>query len=250
MKHHRGALAVILTVLAVAAFAGLPAVVALWQDAAADRSGYAQMQSIMLELGRENVSMPIMGKLAILSGGEAIAVNPSEVSSRTEEEIFQAAQEQMSVYEDAGIFRWFAVSNCSAQLNLAIDPEDASNYLVYWTVSYNGDEKSTRGLVLDMDDETGKILRIHYDVFESYSMDGVWERNGAMMEQFTAIYFAQLDLQEAAQYARTAGNGYAYYDRDGGVSSAVYSFGDVTYGEVNLEFYVEGAGGFYLFFPE
>ena len=50
-------------------------------------------------------------------------------------------------------------------------------------------------------------------------------------------------------WALSAETGYFYYERDGGVSSALYNFWDATYGEISLEFYVEGPGGFYLHLP-
>ena len=100
-------------------------------------------------------------------------------------------------------------------------------------------------MLLDIDDETGKILCIRYDVYDSYSMDGVWERNKTIMDAFTDIYFAQIGMTEAAESAASI----AYFERDGGVSSALYGFGDVTYGEIKLEFYVEGSGGFFLYLP-
>ena len=79
-------------------------------------------------------------------------------------------------------------------------------------------------------------------------MDGVWERNQKIMNEFTSIYFSQLGMtaeKESAEEVRS----FEYYERDGGVSNALYSFGDITYGEISIDFYVEGAGGFYLYFP-
>ena len=238
-----------LTILALTICAALPVIVSLLQDrSTVNNSGYSEMKSMDLDVKEQRESMPTMGKLALFGNMETINIDPSQ-ASMTEEEAFQAAQEQMKAYEEAGIFQWFDVTLRSAEPKLGIDMKDANNFLVYWTVSFVNEDGEGQWLNLDIDDETGRILCIYYGVYDSYSMDGVWQRNKLIMREFTDIYFSQLDLTVAKELALSAENGYSYSERDGGVSSALYNFWDATYGEISLEFYVEGPGSFFLHLP-
>ena len=248
MRNLKTSLLILLTILLLAAFAALPVIAAsLQDDRVVNQSGYQQMQTLKLDYGNEKETRPIMGKLALFSIMQTIDIDSSQ-ASMTQEEAFLAAETQIKAYEDAGIFQWFDVALRSATPKLGIDPNDATDYVVFWTVTYISEKEQNQTLLLDIDDETGKILGIRHEVYESYSMDGVWERNQKIMNEFTNIYFSQLGMTAAKEYAESEA-GFEYYERDGGVSNALYSFGDVTYGEISIDFYVEGAGGFYLYFP-
>lgn len=172
----------------------------------------------------------------------------------TEEEAIAAAEAAMVPYEKARIFQWLDLTCLSAVPKLSMDPEDASKFIMYWTVTFLGGSDRGPCLLLDIDDDTGKVLCISYAVYGSYTMDDVWERNAGILDAFTDIYFSQLGLTDIMQYAESAGTGYEYlaryeyFERDGGCSSAQYSFGDTVYGEIDLEFTVNGAGGFSLCF--
>ena len=248
MRNFKISLLILLTILLLAGFAALPVIAASLQDnRVVNQAGYQQIQTIKLDYGNEKETLPIMGKLALFSIMQTIDIDSSQ-ASMTQEEAFLAAETQIKAYEEAGIFQWFDVAHRSATPKLGIDPNDATNYVVFWTVTYISEKKQNQTLILDIDDETGKILCIRHEVYQSYSMDGVWERNQKIMNEFTSIYFSQLGMtaeKESAEEVRS----FEYYERDGGVSNALYSFGDVTYGEISIDFYVEGAGGFYLYFP-
>lgn len=246
MRNSKISFLILLTILILAAFAALPVIAASVQDnTTVNSSGYHEMESMKLDLNEEKETLPMMGKLALLGHMEWVNIDSSQ-ASMTENEVFQAVETQMKAYEEAGIFQWFDVTLRSATPKLGIDLNDPNNFLVYWTVSFINEKDQSCSLLLDIDDETGKILCIRYDVYDSYSMDGVWERNKTIMDAFTDIYFAQLGMTEAKEYAESEA-GYEYYERDGGVSNALYSFGDATYGEINIDFYVEGAGGFFIY---
>lgn len=241
---------ILFTVILLIAGASLPAIAASVQDSTTvNHSGYGQMKSMELEFAEEKETLPMMGKLALLGHMECVDIDPSQ-ASMTEEEVFAAAEASMEAYIDAGIFQWFDVTLRSAVPKLGVDLNDVNNYIVLWTVSFVDEVDQSCVLLLDIDDETGKILSIHYGVYDSYSMDGVWKHNKVIMDNFTDIYFSQLGMTEAKEYVESVDAGVAYFQRDGGISSALYSFGDAVYGEINMEFYVEGAGGFYLYFPD
>lgn len=245
MRNFKTSRLILLTILILAAFASLPTIAASVQDCTiVNSSGYRQMQFLKLDLSEEKKTIPMIGKLALISNMENILIDPSQ-ASMTEDEVFQAAESLMKAYEDAGIFQWFDVTVRAAVPQLGVDLNDANNFIVYWTVSFIGENDPGQSLELNIDDETGKILCLSYAVYDSYTMDGVWGRNGTVINAFTDIYFSQLSMTEAKEYAESI----EYFERDGGVSSALYSFRDAVYGEIKLEFFAEGSGGFFLNFP-
>ena len=173
MKKLKMPLLVLLATIMLAAFASLPAIAASVQDSTTvNHSGYGQMKSMELEFAEEKETLPMMGKLALLGHMECVDIDPSQ-ASMTEEEVFAAAEASMEAYIDAGIFQWFDVTLRSAVPKLGVDLNDVNNYIVLWTVSFVDEVDQSCVLLLDIDDETGKILSIRYGVYDSYSMDGV-----------------------------------------------------------------------------
>ena len=212
--------------------AAMPWIVGEAQDRAMlRRSGYSEITAVALDWSGSSG----IDKLSILSHAQPMDVSHTQ-ATMTQEEVFAAVEREMALYEEAGIFQWFETTRQTAVPKLGIDANDVNRFLVHWTVTYINKMDPSHSLMVDLDDETGKILSIHYDVYDTYSMDGVWERNRAAMDAFPKIYFSQLDVTPPD---------YEYFERDGGVSSALYHFE-----EFDIEFFVEGAGGFYLYFPE
>ena len=224
--------------------AALPRIAAFMQDTAIqNRSGHSDMQALQLDLTEERNLLSFMGKLSALGRGEVIGVSQSAVAM-SEAEAYAAAEKAMAAYEDAGLFQWFDVSYASAQPYISVSMENTSHTVVYWTVSYMYKKDPNQTLMLDIDDETGKVLRVTYHVYSTFSMDGVWDRNRDALERFAEVYFSQLGLQEQADQAKAAGY-YTFYERDGGVSSAQYIFMDEAYGEIVIDLYAEGSGSFF-----
>ena len=223
---------IFLTILLLLLGGGMPWIVSAVQDnALLHHSGYRDIDAIQLDFSERSMA----DKLSLLSRSQPVDITHTQ-ATMIQEEVFAAVEREMVRYEDAGIFRWFETTRQIATPKLGIDVNDVNHFLVYWTVTYINKKDPSRSLVVDLDDETGKILSIRYDVYGTYSMDGVWERNRATMDAFTEIYFSQLDVTPPD---------YEYFERDGGVSSALYHFD-----EFEIEFFAEGAGGFYLYFPE
>ena len=223
---------IFLTILLLLLGGGMPWIVSAVQDnALLHHSGYRDIDAIQLDFSERSMA----DKLSLLSRSQPVDITHTQ-ATMTQEEVFAAVEREMAQYEDAGIFQWFEITRRTAQPKLGIDVNDVNRFLVYWTVTYINKKNPSRSLVVDLDDESGKILSIRYEVYDTYSMDGVWERNRATMDAFTEIYFSQLDLTP---------RDYEYFERDGGVSSALYHFEEFA-----IEFFAEGAGGFYLYFPE
>ena len=224
-----------LTAVFLAVIAALPVIVGAVMDSNAP-VGYSPMQSVKLDIS-QNPKLSYLEKLHLFSYTQAVDIQENQ-ASMTEEEAISAAISAMQPYVDAGIFEWFEPDHHSAVPKLAVDTKDTSRYVVHWSVTFIHKKDPTQNLMLDIDDESGKILGIRYDRYTSFSMDGVWERNQAIMDAFTAIYFSQLGLTEEAAQVE-----YQYLERDGGVSCAQYHFP-----ELQIDFYVDGTGGFYVVF--
>lgn len=223
---------IFLTILLLLLGGGMPWIVSAVQDnALLHHSGYRDIDAIQLDFSERSMA----DKLSLLSRSQPVDITHTQ-ATMIQEEVFAAVEREMAQYEDAGIFQWFEITRRTAQPKLGIDVNDVNHYLVYWTVTYINKKDPSRSLVVDLDDESGKILSIRYEVYDTYSMDGVWERNRSIMDAFTEIYFSQLDVTPPD---------YEYFERDGGVSSALYHFEELA-----IEFFAEGAGGFYLYFPE
>ena len=223
---------IFLTILLLLLGGGMPWIVSAVQDnALLHHSGYCDIDAIQLDFSERSMA----DKLSLLSHSQPVDITHTQ-ATMTQEEVFTAVEREMAQYEDAGIFQWFEITRRTAQPKLGIDVNDVNRFLVYWTVTYINKKDPSRSLIVDLDDESGKILSIRYEVYDTYSMDGVWERNRATMDAFTEIYFSQLDVTPPD---------YEYFERDGGVSGALYHLD-----EFEIEFFAEGAGGFYLYFPE
>lgn len=227
---------ILLTVLLFLLIAFTPQIVGTVQDhAILNQTSFGEIKVIELDFTDRQRSLSMVERLALLGQGKTVDITESQATMTTEE-VFAAVEREMAYYEEAGIFRWFKTMRQTAVPKLAVDGSDVNRFLVYWTVTYINKNDPSRSLVLDLDDETGKILAIRYEEYDSYSMDGVWERNRALMDAFTGIYFSRLEITPPDC---------VYYQRDGGVSSALYRFDGF-----NMEFFAEGAGGFYLYFLE
>ena len=243
----------LLTGVLLVAGAFLPRISFFIQDRMAGQYiGYSSMQALNLEMiSSQDTTMPVMAKLASFRNMETMAISPAQ-ASMTEEQALSAAESQMEDYIQADLFQWFDWTSRTVQPRIGFrlaDWDQTTTFFVYWNVCFVNEGDPYQMLNLDIDDETGKILRIHYETLEDYTTDSFWDRNRERMEAFTEIYFRQLDLTEKAEYAATAGAGYAYWDRDGDVSCARYSLVDEQFGRTTLEFYVNGAGSLMVIFP-
>lgn len=239
----------LVTVGLIAAGANLPKLVAAVMDQdTMNQAGYRAMQSVALDLSGERRPLSTAGKLVLLRQGRTIAITERE-ASMTEAEVNAALEAQMDQYIAAGIFGWFDFTSWITQPYLCIAPDEPDHYNIFWTVTIVNENKPYQSLNVDIDDETGKIYAIRFDQYGSYSLDGVWERNFSTMEAFVSIYLSQLGLPETEQNAAVEPN-MEYGELDGEVLYGGFTFMDSEYGQIGIEFYVTGAGSFYVYIPE
>lgn len=243
-------LILLLTAALIAGGAVLPRIVSSATDEASiGKEEISPIHSVELEVveTEERESASMARKLILLQDMYVLPLTEEEASMGAAEAI-AAAEIAMEEYTAAGIFQWFDVDSVSAEPFIGIDPRDMDNYNIYWTVYFDMGEEPYGTLLLYIDDETGVVLHIEYNRYDSFTMEGVWEANWAVMDAFTDVYFRQLGMSEVADYFRSA----SLVDEgeiDGGVAYRRYTIGDVDYGEIRIEFYVDGAGGFRTNFP-
>lgn len=246
---------VVLTAVLIVAGAFLPEIAAAVMDASIhDKTGTAPMQPLELEVredaptNEEREYADLTAKLILASRMYTIPIRDNG-TSMSEGDVFAAAEKAMTDYIDAGIFEWFDVTYSSADPMLGLDAENPENYMTFWTVYFANESDPYQTLLLHIDDETGRVLYIKYEKYGSFSMEGVWERNRKLLESVTSVFFRQAGLSEAKDYADSTGIGLEILEHDGGVTCMRYSFGDVLYGELNIEFYATGTGEFETYFP-
>ena len=78
-------------------------------------------------------------------------------------------------------------------------------------------------------------------------MEGVWERNKAVIDIFAELYFDQLAMSEIVASVKANPSfdlGYAYKEVDGGVSEAYYTLSNSDAEKFTIAITVDGAGGF------
>lgn len=246
MRKIRTWLICLTAVALIAAGANLPRFVAGVMDREIiNQSGSRDMASIALDLSGERRSLSTAGKLALLRQGTFISVTENE-ATMTEAEVNAAVEEAMDEYIAAGIFDWFDYTAWTTQPKLCIDRNAPDNYGLFWTVTVINELEPYQTLMLDIDDETGKIYSIHYDCYGTYSLESVWERNAAVMDAFTHVYLNQLGLLDQENMEPYM----EYGELDGEVLYGRFLLTDADHGEIAMEFYVTGTGSFWNFFPE
>lgn len=246
MRRIKTILLFLVTAGLIAAGANLPKLTAALSDRETmNQAGSHPMQSVSLDLSGERKPLSPAGKLVLLRGGKTIAITENE-ANMTQAEINGALETQMEAYIDAGIFAWFDYTSWITQPYLCIDPDKPENYGIFWTVTIVNENEPYQSLLMDIDDETGRICSIRFDQYSSYSLDGVWERNHTVMDAFARVYLSQLGLIDAAN----AEPNLEYGELDGEVLFGGFTFTDSDYGQIPLEFYVTGSGSFWLYIPE
>lgn len=244
MRKLRTLLILLLAMFLIAAGAYLPRIAAAVQDGQTlGHTATEPMQSLVLELGGETQAPGyMMRKLALEQNMMTIPISAGE-ASMTQEDVFAAAEKGMEGYIEAGMFEWFEYNFRNAEPYLGIDADDKSNFTVFWSVTLDYQGDPYQYLFLHIDDETGKILYINYvtyadDQFKYYYPDN----QQLMMEDFVSTYFSQLDLTDLADYAYLNGTGTEKVTTADDVTAVRYSFGDLVYGEVSVDFYITPVG--------
>ena len=251
-------IAVVLSLALILTGAYLPKLIASALDNKLSQTpSYSDMQSIQLDVGKEQ-RLAVLDKLALLGIVETANTVPAQMNM-DENQVKDAVYAFMQQCETAGILQLFDSYTTSIHPKLLYDLTNPANYIFVWTVSmfYEGDS-CHQYFLCDVDDQTGQILCVSYDIYNKpYEMDGVWERNRAVVDAITDLYFDQFGLTSTAnniENAPTVDGGiesgalYDYREVDGGVTEVVYTFDSPSFGEFHIQFNIDGAGGYMISF--
>lgn len=240
MKKLKIPMLILLTLGLLLLFACLPGIIAAVSDfQAGKRPACRDIRSVRLDISQDG-PLSFQDKLSLLKDAQVVDLDQSQ-ATMTEAEVEEAVTVFLQNCESAGVIEPFVPTRLSMQPKLVYDYYDPSSYLVVWSVTILSKKEPNRFLLLDVDDETGVILSISYNVSRSFPMEGVWERNKAVMDRFVSLYFDQLGIPEVT--AAPPDTGFAYKEVDGGVSEAVYTFSNSKGETFTILITVDGAGG-------
>lgn len=241
MRRTKILLLLLLTAAVVVCGAVFPGAASAVMDLAEnEKAGSAPMQSVELEFGKSKTE-DIMWKLSAWNHANLLSI-VSANASMTEAEAYDAAQQAISPYTMEDMIKDFTETSHTLTPYLAVDPDNSEPFFIVWEVTLSG--KNDRFISMYLDDETGMPLYIHYQRYGTFSMDGIWEQNRAIGDRVTSLFFDALGIS-------TTGGSVTVreYERDGGVLCMSYTFADTGYGNVNIDFYIEGTGSFYNYYP-
>lgn len=244
MHKVKNTILLLLTVLLLTAGAVLPAIVAAVQeDVQMNEAGYSPMQSVELQLTGERETLPMLGKLSLLNEG-LFSILEDE-ASMTPEEVREAVERELAPYYEWEMipYNWKDPTFIATPY-LACDADNDAMYCIFWEVAIYCDAENSFSLNLYVDDDTGKILWLHFD---SGSPLELYDRQ-SYLELFHQIYFDSLGMTESAQFWEENELVEDISRNSGAISAVRYTFGDMIYGEINIEFYVYSRG-FYILFP-
>lgn len=228
-----------LTAIVILLCALLPRVMGGIQDKQAmNRVGYSQSAQVQLEIQRD---MTPLGKLSLLCRMEGVLEVPEDFAEMTVEEAEGAALDALQPYVDAGLIPEFSVWHIEAEPLLILTPEEVDLAGLVWAVTILEDEEAVMHVSLDLDDATGKLLRLNYtyEYWDKTDLHGTLAR-------FEEVYFAGLAVEDYENFATEDLENRYIGDH---VAGKRYRIGDQVYGEINLDLYVY-QHGFYVDTPK
>lgn len=248
MRKMKTPLVLLITVLVLTLLAVMPRIVAVISDLCANRQpSSAPMPSIVLQFSESKTLDPgaMLQRLALEQNMNTIPI-VAEQALMTEAEAYAAVEKLMQEYCDSGIFDWFDYSHRSAQPYLAMDPDDTTNFGIVWAVNFVHEDDPYENLFVHLDDTTGRILYMDYYTVEERFPP---EEQAYVFEPLVTIFLNQLGLMYANDYFGENVDTQVTEQQVGDDGYMVrYTFRDIEYGEIVLEFHV-APHGFYTTMP-
>lgn len=217
-----------------------PKIVAAIQDKEIiGEASFDPIQSVQLEIRKD---IPSLGKLAMMSKMDVIIEIPENKASMTAQEVMTAARAALQPYINGNLLDNYSEWDVDMAPCLVQVPDMAELQGVFWQVTIAGDPEIYSVVDLMIDDETGKILRLHY-AGEAIIDESIRED---ILLNFTHIFFTSLGIDDYSNFCTSDLD--SVYIGDNAVATR-YRFGDVVYGEINVDLYVY-QHGFYTEFPD
>lgn len=235
----------LLTLLIIAAVACLPKITAtVLDEKRMGEASFHQVQSIQLEIHEK---MPSLGRLAMINRMDGVIELSESLAEKSAsmapEEVEEAALAALEPYIAAGLMQPFQKWNSEIRPLLGQGVDNPELVGIFWDVTFEIESAPEEFYYanLAIDDETGKLLLINYT--STYPIVETDREN--LLEKFAEIYFTELDIPDYWYYATDDLETRYIGDNAWGVR---YRFGDLIYGEVNVDLY-SYEYGFYTEFP-
>lgn len=203
-------------------------------DATLGKAGYKMMQPVEFEIHR---NIPSLGKLAMMENLSGAVEIQTSRASMTEQEVRESCRTQLQPYIGAGLMADYKEWQITTRAHLVQNGQVSG---ILWTVSILNDAEGLYCINAVVDDETGALLRI--DVSDQQFRGS--ELRTEYLYTLSDLFFSGLGI-----------SGYADFETDdptvfGTSADALhYCFGDVVYGEVNVNMVVSEYG-FCVDFPQ
>lgn len=242
MRNSKSLLLLLLNLLLITACAFFPQIVSAFQDSNTLGQAHSErIPTVQLQLHPSSDS-PSMAKLALMDRMDGSIEIPDSMAAMTCTEAEQAAFTALQRYIDAGLVRPFETFAVEVRCLFGQALGNADLSAVYWSVSITGDPEAGFFFAdLAIDDETGDLLRINCTLIEAISETA----QEHFLTLFADVYFNGLDIANYRPFATADLKDHFVGDNAHAVR---YRFGDVIYGEVNVDLYVYEYG-FYTEFP-
>ena len=222
MRKGKYIIVLFLTVVFIAAGALLPQLAARMQDAAVHgKISYRNMDEISLQF----TELSVFEKFRLLSDGYQITL-PETSARMSVDELRAALERELTPYYQEGLLQRPLSDysmNCQLMLHYLIDSTELTH--IFWSVSLYRDGEDWQVLELQVDDKTGKIMKIYHES-SSYLFEE-WE----LPEKLKAFYHIYLDALELE-------DGKDWENANEDYSQAVFRWGDILYGETEIAFLV------------
>lgn len=217
------------TFLLLIAMALLPQGIAAAEDAVRfNQEQSASLLSFALNLTQEEESPEALAmRLLAMEQNMASLPIPQEAASKTEQEVEALARQYAEQFIDAYSVQWYDPDEFYLAVQLTVEPDDYSNTRIFWTVSYVQSSGAYRSLFMHIDDKTGRLLYINWDILSDLDE----QRDVAeLLKTYANLYFRGLGL-ERYQELGTESMGISEYD-----NWIRYDFTDESYGQIRVVF--------------
>lgn len=227
----------------IAACALLPGIVSVWQDGKTlGQNQYEPISNIALDIRdeEESASMAVITMMCRMDGGIEIS---ESMAAMTSEEAQARAFAILQEYVNAGLVEAFDPVLLEIRCMLATVTADPSLNRIFWmVVVVSADDHDYAQFDLAMDDKTGCALAVSY-TREPNHYDQSYE---TLIASFAQVYFHGLGIENCMDFATND----LRKQYTGETAYAVrYRFGDLVYGELNVDLFAHKYG-FYTEFPD
>ena len=203
------------------------------------QNGSPQFATVASVQPEQQTSLTLPGKLALLSQKSRGIEILEDETTMSASQAKAAAEKAFAPYLTAGLFP--PLEDCCGYFRplLIQDPASPERHCIVWEGCYiqNSAPYSVTDVLID--DETGNILRLHYDAGQMLYSEHDPGRN---LNTFVDIFFNALGIRDHSQYFLED----PYYSDD--VCRIQYRIGNTESGSVTLDF-VSLPSGFYVTFP-